>query len=403
MSRSAHKIVQTVCSAIAARRDELVHALEAHVAIPTGHNHTPGLDRYRNEITGRLAALGASVEYEAGDLGPDWLRGPREAAAIPPTAICRREVAGLPRILLVSHLDTVFDPAGEFTEMVISPQGDVAVGPGVVDMKGGVLVAVTALEALAAAGFELSWTYVLNSDEETGSFASARTLRAQAARADVGLVTEPALPGGALAIARRGAGQFMIEARGRSAHAGRAFEDGVSAVYGLAEVLVSLSHLSDADRGLVVNVGPISGGGATNVVPDHAAAWGNVRFPDPESADELGRAMDALATPADHLPAIEVRRTFNRPAKPTTPGVERLANMARQAAADLGQDLPFQSTGGVCDGNILQEAGLPVIDTLGVRGGGLHTTEEWIELDSLVERSQLMACLLIRLTEEWNT
>ncbi len=397
-----HAIEEEIRDVIAARADELIRTLEQHVAIPTGHNHAPGLDQYRSIITSRLTALGASIESVTGETRPDWLPGPKHPDEIPPTVICRRPVHGKPRILLVGHLDTVFEPQGDFTEMIISPDGDVAVGPGVVDMKGGVLIAVTALEALHAVGFEASWTFVLNSDEETGSFASAGTLAAEARVADVGLVTEPCLPGGALAIQRRGAGQFMIEAHGRSAHAGRAFTDGVSAVYALAEVLVKLSHLSDAERGIVVNVGPISGGGATNVVPDHAAAWGNVRFPDEQTADELGKAMDALATQGDELPRIVVERTFNRPAKPTTPAVERLASMAKGAAEALGQSLPFEKTGGVCDGNILQAAGLPVIDTLGVRGGGLHTTDEWIELASLVERAQLMACLIVRLTEEWN-
>jgi glutamate carboxypeptidase len=133
------------------------------------------------------------------------------------------------------------------------------------------------------------------------------------------------------------------------------------------------------------------------VVPDRARAWGNVRFTNAEVGEDLGRALQAMATPDGDLPRIEVRRSFNRPAKPLTPATEALALRARGVAEDLGQKLPFGRTGGVCDGNNLQAAGLPTIDTLGVRGGGLHTPQEWIELASLVERCQLLAVLIMRL------
>ncbi len=153
-------------------------------------------------------------------------------------------------------------------------------------------------------------------------------------------------------------------------------------------------------RGQVISVGPLKGGPATNVVPDHAAAWGNVRFTTPAARDELAAKLESIETvKAGQLPRVVVRRSFNRPPKPLTPQVQTLALAAKTAAEDLGQNLPFGVTGGVCDGNILQDAGLPTIDTLGVRGGGLHTPQEWIELASLVERCQLVAILLARLAE----
>ena len=138
---------------------------------------------------------------------------------------------------------------------------------------------------------------------------------------------------------------------------------------------------------------------ATNVVPDRARAWGNVRFPSPQIADELAEGLDALATPptSESLPRVTVHRSFNRPAKPLTPATRALAEAAWSVAESLGQRLPFGKTGGVCDGNILQDAGLPTIDTLGVRGGGLHTPQEWIEIASLVERCQLLAVLIARI------
>jgi glutamate carboxypeptidase len=266
-------------------------------------------------------------------------------------------------------------------------------------MKGGILIAVAALEALHEAGVELNWTFLLNSDEETGSFASMAALRAAAEGHDVGIALEPAMPGGALVVERMGSGQFMIEVFGRSAHVGRDFEKGVSAVSRLAEIITRLSSASDPSRGRIVNVGPLRGGNVTNAVPDHAACWGNLRFADSEAADELASMIDALATRDDALPRVVVHRSWNRPPKPLIPPVQQLVDRVKQAAADLGQPLALASTGGVCDGNILQDAGLPTIDTLGVRGGNLHRVDEFMEVASLVERCQLLSIVLARFVQ----
>lgn len=398
---------QRLSSAIASRAATLLADLRLHVALPTGGGNTAALDENRRRLTERLGVLGAEVSLIAGEPKPAWLHGVSPNAPIPPAAVCRHERPNLRPILLSGHLDTVHDPAGPFRELTISADGRTATGPGCVDMKGGLVILVAALEALEEAGIAVSWTVILNSDEETGSYHSEAALRAEAQQAaaagGVGLVVEPALPGGELVTSRAGSGQFLIETRGRGAHVGRDFTSGVSAVNALARAVVAASEIPDPTRGLIVNIGPLEGGQATNVVPESARAWGNVRFPNAAGADDLGRRLDALATAEGDLPAVTIRRSFNRPAKPLTPAVERLALLARSAAENLGQKLPFASTGGVCDGNILQGAGLPTIDTLGVRGGGLHTPREWIELPSLVERCQLLAVLIARIAEgRWN-
>lgn len=391
---------------IAARGDILPGQLAAHVAIPTGQGHRPGLEQYRKEVAMRLKALGATVRQAPGEKRPVWLdsdvgrmgEDEADASRVPPILIAEHgQHPGPPRVLLAGHLDTVHDPAGEFREMTINPDGATALGPGVVDMKGGILIALTALEALEECGVSLNWTFVLNGDEERGSFQSASCLRELAMEHDAGIALEPALPDGSLAVERMGAGQFMIEVHGRSAHVGRAFTEGVSAVTKLAEILIELDRMAAPAEGRIVNVGPLRGGDVVNAVPDAAACWGNVRFADGEAAEELGRAIDGLATADDAMPRVVVHRAWNRPAKPCTGAVRQLAEAARRAADDLGQELPFASTGGVCDGNILQDAGLPTLDTLGVRGGKLHTREEFIELASLLERSQLLAVFLARL------
>lgn len=386
---------------VAARREALWRDLAQMVAIPTGERHRPGLDELRGILCGRLAALGATITIRPGDPRPEWLILPDEPADTgepPPTAIATRldGAASGPRILIAGHLDTVHDPNGPFQRLE-RESGTIARGPGVADMKGGLVIAVHALETLAELGVGARWSFLLNSDEETGSFHSARHLEEEALRHDVGIALEPAAEGGGLVVARMGTGQFRIDCGGRSAHVGRDHAKGISAVRELARVILALEGLTDHARGRIVNIGPLRGGRITNSVPDLATAWGNVRFADAATASELGAEFDRLATEAGTLPSVMVRRIFNRPAKPFTPAVENFARTIRTAAEELGQTLRYVETGGVCDGNILQAAGLPTLDTLGVRGGNLHRNDEFIEIASLVDRCSLLTLVLNRL------
>ncbi len=374
--------------------------LAAHVAIPTGKGYEPGLNQYREALVKRLSALTGTIDRVPGVPRPGWIDVvSRPQKAQPPvTIVARHHVSDeLPRLLLAGHIDTVHDPDGSFRTLTVAPDGKTALGPGAADMKGGILLAVHALEALHRCGATINWTFLLNSDEETGSFHSDPALEAEAKRHDFGLALEPALPGGALAIERMGSGQFKIEVHGRSAHVGRDFASGISAVTRLGEIIAEIGKWPRPEEGLIINVGPLKGGSVTNAVADYAACWGNVRFGNETLAAELAEKLLALVTPVDVLPRVVVHHRWNRPAKPLIEATRRLADRAGSVAESLGQKLPFTKTGGVCDGNILQHAGLPTIDTLGVRGGGLHTTDEWVEVASLVERSQLLACLMLDL------
>ncbi len=393
---------QHLCDLIASRSDALLEDLRLHVNTPTGPG-SDSINETRGRFAERLTVLGAQYQEIPGDPKPDWLFGVSPDAPIPPTAICRRTQSRPGKaILIAGHLDTVHSSKSDFRELAIAHDAKTATGPGCVDMKGGLVIAVAALETLEEAGIDCAWTFSMNADEETGTYHSERALRAEATRHDVGLALEPALNDGSLAVERMGSGQFMIETLGRSAHVGREFDKGVSAVNALAAEILKAAEFADSAQGHILSIGPIEGGGATNAVPDRARAWGNVRFSTPETADEMAAMLDALQTPQNAMPRTIVRRSFNRPAKPLTPATERLALAARAAAEDLGQSLPFAKTGGVCDGNVLQDVGLTTIDTLGVRGGGLHTPEEWIDLSSLVERCQLLALLIARLNEQWE-
>lgn len=397
------QLEREISDAVRARSDALLADLKHHVEMPTGGNNAVALDASRTLLLDRLARLGATTTLVPGDPKPDWLLG-ASGGYLPPTGVASRIAAdsSRPRILIAGHLDTVHDPSGPFQKLTVKADRKTAVGPGCVDMKGGIVIAVAALEVLHELGFQANWSFLLNSDEETGSYYSERAIRDAARQHHLALALEPALPDGSLVVERAGSGQFKVETYGKSAHVGRDFTSGVSAVTALARTLVALAELPEPSRGMIVNVGPIKGGEVTNAVPDFAQAWGNVRFPNPEGCEELARKVDALATPnnapPDTLPRIVIKRSFNRPAKPLTPGVQFLADSARSVAEDLGQKMPFGKTAGVCDGNILQDEGIPCIDTLGVRGGGLHTPDEWIDLSSLVERCSLLAILIARLS-----
>ncbi|WBH17580.1 hydrolase [Sphingomonas radiodurans] len=302
------------------------------------------------------------------------------------------------RLLLTGHMDTVYPADHAFQALVDRPDGTIN-GPGVADMKGGLAVMLAALEAIEAVGCPIGYDVVINSDEETGSFSSA-ALIAEAARGKLAALTyEPALPDGTLAGARGGTGNFSIVVRGRSAHAGRNPEDGRNAIVAAAALALQLSEA----RGprLAVNPARIDGGGPNNVVPDLAVLRINFR---PANLDEIARAraaIDAAVTDiaAAHDVRIEVHGSFNRPPKPIDPGAARLFALVKATGADLGLDIAWRDTGGVCDGNNIAAAGTPVIDTMGVRGGAIHSPEEFLIVDSLAERAALSAVTLLRLAE----
>ena len=303
------------------------------------------------------------------------------------------------QLLFTGHMDTVYAADHPFQQTRWLEDG-VLNGPGVADMKGGLAVMLAALEAVEAtpAASRIGYEVVINSDEEVGSPASAALL-AQAARGKRAALTyEPsALPDGTLAGARPGSGNFAITVRGRSAHAGRNPEDGRNALLAAADLALRLGRAKYP--GLSINPSRIDGGSPTNVVPDLAILRVNLR---PRTADDERRARelidDALReVAAEHEVTVELSGGFGRPPKPMTREAEALFTLVRQAGADLGQAIAWQDSGGVCDGNNIAACGVPVIDTMGVRGGKIHSMEEYLIVDSLSERAALSALTILRL------
>ena len=305
------------------------------------------------------------------------------------------------QILLTGHMDTVFPADHPFQSMHWQDDGRLN-GPGVADMKGGLAVMLAALTAVEASPLasRIGYEVVIGSDEETGSFSSAALL-ARAARGKVAALTyEPALPDGTLAGARGGTGNFSILIRGRSAHAGRNPDDGRNAILAAADIALRLAEARSPR--LSVNPARIEGGGPNNVVPDLAILRVNFR---PADAGEIARAqawIDATVThvAAAHDVSVHVHGGFNRPPKPIDPGAARLFGVVKRAGADLGLDITWRDTGGVCDGNNIAACGVPVVDTMGVRGGAIHSADEFLIPESLAERAALSALTILRIAKK---
>ncbi len=303
------------------------------------------------------------------------------------------------QLLFTGHMDTVFDPDHPFQKTRWLEDG-VLNGPGVADMKGGLAVMLAALKAIeaseAAAG--IGYEIVVNSDEEVGSLGSA-PLIAQAAKGKTAALTyEPAaLPDGTLAGARPGSGNYSIVVHGKSAHAGRNPEEGRNAILAASDLALRLEKL--IRDGLTVNSSRIEGGSPSNVVPDLAVLRVNLRPRTPEIEGEAARQIDELvaAVGAERDVTIHAHGGFGRPPKPMTPEMERLFELVKSAGADLGQQIGWKASGGVCDGNNIAACGVPVVDTMGVRGGKIHSAEEYLITGSLAERAALSALTILRI------
>lgn len=304
------------------------------------------------------------------------------------------------RILLTGHMDTVFPADHPFQGLKWLEDG-VLNGPGVADMKGGIAVilhSLMAFEKTAHAG-SLGYDVLLNSDEETGSLASADLIAELAQGKIAALTYEPAaLPDGTLAHARGGTGNYSITITGKSAHAGRNPHDGRNALVAAADLILRLKQMERDD--ITVNPAKLEGGGPNNVVPDHAVLRFNIR---PKSTDAMTRFDSDIKSllrtiECEHEVSTHTHGGVTRPPKPVDDKAQRLFDLVRECGKELGQDIKWQSTGGVCDGNNIAACGVPVVDTMGVRGGAIHSADEFLITDSLAERAALSARVIERLT-----
>ncbi|MEU6816695.1 M20/M25/M40 family metallo-hydrolase [Streptomyces sp. NPDC046860] len=299
-------------------------------------------------------------------------------------------------LLLLGHYDTVW-PAGTLAARPYHRDGDRITGPGVFDMKAGLVQAVWALKALDALGLPRPGvTLLINGDEETGSLASKDVVMAEARRSRATLVFEASADGGAIKTARKGVGLFRITVTGQEGHAGLDPHRGASAVDELAHQILHLAGLRDLAAGTSVNVGVVSGGTRPNVTAGRAVADLDVRV---SSRGEKERISAALAAVRPHDPrtAVEVTGGWNRPVFAREPGVAALADLARDCAGLLGERLDEASVGGASDGNFAAAAGSPVLDGLGAVGDGAHAASEYASASALVRRAALAALVITSL------
>ena len=305
------------------------------------------------------------------------------------------------QVLLSGHYDTVYGAEHPFQRCEQIDE-KILRGPGVADMKGGIVVMLAAL-----AGFEqtperekLGWEVLLTPDEETGSTASRDALREAAQRHHLGLVFEPAREDGSLVRSRMGTGVFTITCRGRAAHAASPRREGRNAIVALAEFLVSAERIQNEIPGVLLNVGHIAGGGALNIVPDCAVAGINIRVARTSCVTAVQDALASLAAEVNRREgfSLEVSGGFDRP--PLEPDARSEAMFAAwtEAARECGVALPgWLDVGGGSDANLLAEAGLPCLDGLGPVGAKLHSPDEYIELPSLAERARIATAFLTQL------
>jgi glutamate carboxypeptidase len=383
---------------IADQRDRMIRLVAEWAAINTYTENVASIHRLLPLLESEFASLGGDIariplpNRQTIDAAGRSISQPLGDAL----SITKHSDARL-RVLLVIHTDTVYPPSMAFP---ITADGNRMRGPGVADSKGGIavmLLALSALERSELAG-KIGWKVLLNSDEEIGSPGSSPLLRDLATQHDVGLVFEPALPDGALVGARGGSGLFALVIRGVSAHVGREFDRGRSAMVAAAQATISL-HGMNRPGHLIVNVGKIDGGGPTNVVPELAIVRFNVRTRSLSDQTQAQMQIEKIVADLNSRDGIsaELSGRFHAPPKPMEGKTAELFALVAESAKELSVRFSTRPTSGVCDGNKLAAAGLPVVDTLGPVGGNLHSADEYLLTNSLVERAQLTALVLAKL------
>jgi len=345
----------------------------------------PAVDRLGAFLAGELTGLGARVEIvRQADYG-DVVR-----AELPG--------AGDGQLLLLCHIDTVW-PLGELHRRPVTERDGRLMGPGVFDMKAGVMYTLAALGALRDLARPPARRLVLlyTTDEEVGSPRSRSLIEAEARRSRAALVLEPSVPPrGAIKTSRSGVGRYVVHVTGRPSHSGSNPRSGVSAVEELARQTLALHALTDHERGTTVNVGVVRGGTRPNVVAAEAVAEVDLRVRTLAEAARVEQAIRGLR-PAHPEAVVQVTGGLNRPPMERTPAIVALYEQARGLAATLGLDLPEAHTGGGSDGNLTAALGVPTLDGLGGVGDGGHAYHEHVLVDSIPQRVALLTHLLLAL------
>jgi glutamate carboxypeptidase len=384
---------QIYLSTLHSYQEELLSRLQLLVNIDSGTGQSEGVEQIMQYLQAWVSDLGFTVSmHPTGQYGPNLLAS--------------RRGKGHVRLLVVGHVDTVYARGAAITRPFQIRDG-LASGPGIIDMKSGVLMGIYAVKALIGTNFEEygEITLLFNNDEEVGSPGSASLFREIAPRIDIALVLEPSRSAEVITRARKGADKYVMDVTGVPAHSGAEPHRGRSAVIELAHKMIAVHQLNSMFPGVTFNVTRISSSEPLNVVPDAARCHISVRAYDEHG---LNLAYETLAHIArgSSVPGTHTRlaRTRGRAPYTATPEILRLVEEAQQEGRALGLTIVAESKGGVSDANSLVGAGVPTLDSLGPVGGGMHDlNREYLRLDSLPVRGALLAGLIHRLSLSEST
>ncbi len=373
---------------IASRYDQFLHDLETLVNIDSPSSSPEGLRRVAAYLKDRFQKMGWDVQLKELDKGTvPCLEAVNSAAG----AAGRKF-----DFLFVGHLDTVF-PKGTAAQRPFRTSGGRATGPGTNDMKAGLLTALHALEAITHFGLseKLSLAVAFNADEEIGSKASRAWIDALARQSQRVFVFEPCRPGWNRVLKRKGGGVFHVTCRGKAAHAGVEPEKGANAVVELAHQVLQITGFSRPESGTTVNATVICGGGADNVIPELASATIDVRVAEASEAERIDACFSALPGQV-HVQGVEITVSggIERPPMVPSPETMRLWEKMETIAGEVGISAGWISTGGGSDGNFTAALGVPTVDGMGPIGGGSHSLEEYVDLDSVVPAVHFVCRLL---------
>ncbi|SHJ93096.1 glutamate carboxypeptidase [Roseomonas rosea] len=378
---------------LAGRQGEMLALLEAMVNTDGGSYDKPGVDTVGAQVRAFLEGAGIPVETIPGERFGDCLRATLDAGGEAGAAGNARR-----NILLMGHRDTVF-PKGEPERRPFRVEKGIAYGPGVADMKAGLVMNMFVMAAFKAAGGAPGpLVGLFTGDEEIGSPEGRPVIEDEARRARVVFNSEPGRPNGGVVTGRKGGVFMAVEIEGRAAHSGGNFESGISAIGELAQKVTAIHALTDFQRGITLNVGLVSGGQSVNTVAPHAQLQIDLRYVEPADREEImGKIHDIVAK--SYVPGTRAALTIRGEFLPLTqtPAAARVFEMYRGAAAESGLEVTGEFTGGCADSGFTAAVGAPTLCAVGPVGGKAHSPEEYLEVASLVPRAQALARAILRL------
>jgi len=410
-AKTLDKKEQELVKFLDGQKEEMVALLKNIVEINSGSRNAPGIDSVGGILSGRLTKLGFKEEFISAKADTVEIAGERKIRTSGPHRILRKAGKGK-KILLMGHLDTVFEPVSDFLKFsrFSETSRDSTVGPGVADMKGGLVVIVFTLEALNQTGLlkDKDITVFFNGDEETGSKTSKQRIFEEAKKADYCLNFEEGrdVPYGGIVVARKGTAGATITCYGRAAHAGNQHYLGINALVELSQKLVELSKLSDYKRGITVSPGVIDLGpfAKSNRVPDFARAEVDFRYLDPADTSYLRSRVEEICQKVylrnpwtGEAAQTELNFEFNFPPMQPDTARYRWAGEVLSLACLLNVPAGVKGSAGGADASIAALAGCLTLDALGPVGGATHTTDEWVHLNTLPDRAKLTALILSRI------